>query len=277
MKKLDVICGVYKITSPSGKVYVGSSMHILKRWWYYRKMKCKEQVKLYNSFVKYGVDNHIFEVVKECSFEDLFKYERELGVELNVIENGLNLKLPKYGDLKQIISKETRDKRSNFMKGNKFTLGYVPTLETRALLSKIHKGRFVSEDTKAKQALAATGRVWSNESRLKLSNKKKGIKPEKAIKASIVARLGKPKNRESVMKTADALRGVPRTEVVKNKIRLSLIGRFTMGENPNAKIVLNTLTGTFHNSGKEAALAYNINYQKFKTNISKSKGIFIYA
>jgi group I intron endonuclease len=115
MKKLDVICGVYKITSPSGKVYVGSSMHILKRWWYYRKMRCKEQVKIYNSFVKHGVDNHIFEIVKECSFEDLFKYEREIGVELNVVENGLNLKLPKYGDLKQIVSKETRDKISNFM------------------------------------------------------------------------------------------------------------------------------------------------------------------
>jgi hypothetical protein len=40
---------------------------------------------------------------------------------------------------------------------------------------------------------------------------------------------------------------------------------------------LNTLTGTFHDSGKEAALAHNIKYQNFKTNMSKSKGVFIYA
>ena len=54
--------GIYKITSPSGKVYVGQSVNIERRLKEYKILKCKKQVKLYNSFIKYGFENHKIEI-----------------------------------------------------------------------------------------------------------------------------------------------------------------------------------------------------------------------
>jgi hypothetical protein len=76
MEKI-IITGIYKITNPKGKVYIGQSTNIFNRWEDYKKNKCKGQVKLYNSFKKYGFDNHIFEILEECSLEQLDKLEYE--------------------------------------------------------------------------------------------------------------------------------------------------------------------------------------------------------
>jgi hypothetical protein len=59
--------GIYKITSPSGKIYIGQSVEIKRRFNSYKRMYVKNKgvVKLYRSFLKYGADNHIFEVVCE--------------------------------------------------------------------------------------------------------------------------------------------------------------------------------------------------------------------
>ena len=46
--------GIYKITSPSNKIYIGQSIDIEKRFYYYRKLYCLKQVKLYRSFIKIG-------------------------------------------------------------------------------------------------------------------------------------------------------------------------------------------------------------------------------
>ena len=61
--------GIYKITSPSNKVYIGQSVNIQKRFRDYKSLKrsIKQQPRLYNSFVKYGVNNHLFEILSECT------------------------------------------------------------------------------------------------------------------------------------------------------------------------------------------------------------------
>ena len=47
--------GIYKIVSPSEKIYIGQSINIEKRWEKnYKTLKCKTQTKLYNSLKKYG-------------------------------------------------------------------------------------------------------------------------------------------------------------------------------------------------------------------------------
>ena len=71
------ITGIYKITNPKGKIYIGQSTNIYNRWDDYRKNKCKGQVKLFNSLNKYGFDNHIFEILEECSMDQLDKLEYE--------------------------------------------------------------------------------------------------------------------------------------------------------------------------------------------------------
>lgn len=55
--------GIYTITSPSGKIYIGQSWNIEKRHQDYRYLKCKDMPRLYYSFVKYGVNAHIFQIV----------------------------------------------------------------------------------------------------------------------------------------------------------------------------------------------------------------------
>ena len=73
---LGKICGIYKITSPSNKIYIGSSSNIKKRWNSYFYLKCKPQPKLYNSLKKYGSENHTYEIIEECEFEALYERER---------------------------------------------------------------------------------------------------------------------------------------------------------------------------------------------------------
>jgi predicted GIY-YIG superfamily endonuclease len=40
--------GIYKITSPTNKVYIGQSLDIEKRFVNYKGLFCKQQTKLYN-------------------------------------------------------------------------------------------------------------------------------------------------------------------------------------------------------------------------------------
>lgn len=56
--------GIYKITSPSNKIYIGQSKNLLIRLKYYKTLNCKKQTLIYRSLLKYGVDNHIFEIIK---------------------------------------------------------------------------------------------------------------------------------------------------------------------------------------------------------------------
>jgi hypothetical protein len=51
-------------------------MNIEQRWKDYNKMiRCKRQVRLYNSLNKYGPENHLFEIIEECSIEKLLERE----------------------------------------------------------------------------------------------------------------------------------------------------------------------------------------------------------
>ncbi len=106
---------VYKITSPTGKIYVGStSREVEARWKQYYSLDCKPQRKLYNSLKKHGVDNHVFEKIWEGDIKLMLKMEATLGREYKVLDTnlGLNLALPKESDIFQCKSLETRIKHS---------------------------------------------------------------------------------------------------------------------------------------------------------------------
>ena len=113
------ICGIYKITSPSGKVYIGESVDINKRFKNYNNLRCKSQTILYRSFLKYTPENHIFEIIEECLEESLKCRERYWQDFYDVINpaKGLNCKLTSCGDKKLVHSEETRKKISDANKG----------------------------------------------------------------------------------------------------------------------------------------------------------------
>lgn len=63
--------GIYKITSPLGRIYVGKAIDLRKRKRDYKYLKCKTQHFVYNSIMKYGFGNHTFEIIENCSPECL--------------------------------------------------------------------------------------------------------------------------------------------------------------------------------------------------------------
>jgi group I intron endonuclease len=81
----EKIIGIYKITSPTGKVYIGQSLDIKKRISTYKSSMGHQQPKIHRSFKKYGFDNHVFEIIEECSLGLLD--ERETFYKKQIIEN----------------------------------------------------------------------------------------------------------------------------------------------------------------------------------------------
>ncbi len=168
--------GIYKIISPLGYVYVGQSIDIDSRFCTYKKLKCKSQLRIYNSFVKYGVDNHIFEVIEECSVELLNERERYWQDFYNVLgKQGLNCNLVSTNNSIKVLSEETKLKISNTL------TGFRHTEESKVKISKGLIGRFVSKETRDKISESNKNKKFSIERRQNISNALKGRKIPKDV------------------------------------------------------------------------------------------------
>jgi group I intron endonuclease len=85
--------GIYKIANPKGKIYIGKSINLEKRKKdYSRFSQTKGQPLIHNSIIKYGWENHQFEIIEECTLEQLNEREIYWIDRFNCIEEGLNLK-----------------------------------------------------------------------------------------------------------------------------------------------------------------------------------------
>ena len=178
-----MIC-IYKITSPSNKIYIGQTVNYKKRLWYYTKLRCKEQIRLYNSFNKYGVDNHIFEIVEKCNVEFLNERERYYQDLYNVIDKntGLNCKLTKTDDRSGKISEETRQK---IIKSNtKPWLGRKHSEETKLKMSIFRKGVKLTEEWRSSISKSLKGNTYSKLSKILLDTQS-GIYYDSINKASV--------------------------------------------------------------------------------------------
>jgi group I intron endonuclease len=140
---MDKICGIYKITNLiNNKTYIGESTDIIKRWYMYKKLHCKNQIKLYRSFTKYGVQNHKFEVIMYCDYKDLKYFESCFQEIYNCIEKGLNLKYTGRDEIKGKCSNETKNKiRQSLIKAFK-------NPKIRKKISESKKGKKYSEEAK---------------------------------------------------------------------------------------------------------------------------------
>lgn len=181
--------GIYKITSPSGRVYIGQAVNLKNRFndYYSLQNKLKSQSKLYRSFLKYGVENHQFDIIEYCSREDLNCSERFWQDEFDVLNEGLNCMLTDCGEKRRIVSQETKDKISKAGKGRKHSE------ETKEKISKSKLGKYLGKDahnfgkphtqeTKDKISKSNKGKKHSEETKTKQSKKKLGIKKGKYSK-----------------------------------------------------------------------------------------------
>ena len=156
---------IYKITSPTGKIYIGQTTRLNDRISKYRTCSyIKEQRILYNSIKKHSWDNHNFEILTEAPQDTLSELEIKYIKEYNSFHyenpNGMNLTRGGEGSLGRKDTPETIQKRINSIKGSK------RTEETKRLMSFIKKGKPsnskgvpCSEQRKQKIGQANKGRI----------------------------------------------------------------------------------------------------------------------
>lgn len=202
--------GIYKITSPTGKVYIGQSVNVEKRLKDYKALKCKKQPRIYKSFLKYGYDKHKVEVVEECSISELNDRERYYQEFFNCIgKNGLNCMLTFSSDKSGTHSKETRDKISIANKN--------PSKQTRLNMSNGQKGRVFTEEMRRKVSIAHTGRKHTLETRLKIAENSRNISEETRQKYRD-SHIGNFQSEEVRIKISNGLMGRVQSEDTRLKI-----------------------------------------------------------
>lgn len=217
--------GIYKITSPSGKIYIGQSINIKKRIRSYRYSSNCKQRRLKFSFDKYGIDNHQFTIVEICSVDQLNERERYWQDFYNVIgDDGLNCVLQKSNNKSGFTSDETKSKISKSRKGIKSN----------------YKNNYERSE-KIRKAL--TGKKLSESHKISLSISHKGIKM-------------KPENVEKLR-----LRMTGHKFNDDFKMKMSKIQ--TGGSNSFAKLTLNLSTGIYYYTAKEAAESLGWSYNRF--------------
>lgn len=156
--------GIYRITNPNGKVYIGQSRDINKRKIQHEyNASSGELNKLYNSIRKYGWSKHEFSVIELCKVEDLNVRERYWQEYYNVIEEGLNCKLTRTHKKPQKVSIQTRLKMSNSRTGVRRGKQSAEHIEKRvkAFRGKTYEeiyGKIKAEELKKRKSLQMTGK-----------------------------------------------------------------------------------------------------------------------
>lgn len=246
--------GIYKITSPTSRIYIGQSLNIDKRWKDYKNIsRVSRQPKLYNSLNKYGWKQHQFEIIEECEISKLD--ERELYWKqhyLNLVEN--NWKQVLFCDLHDMgggpRSNETKQKISESLKGK------IHSYETKDKIrqKKIGTKRNISSNKKTSDKLK--GIIRKDETKKKMSLSKKGNN----------YRIGSKQSNISKEKISQA-NSKPKPEGFGNKISKIKQGKKI---NNNKPILQYNLEGNFikeWNSSKEAEQHFNPNSIKTQDNI----------
>jgi group I intron endonuclease len=198
--------GIYKITNPNGKIYIGQSTDIEKRFKYYYRLECKGQTKIFNSLKKYGPENHVFEIIEECSIEQLNEREIYWGLRYKVLnENGLNLKeLGIGGKWNDEMKRKFREKRNS--------------KEWKSFISSIHVNKKVSDSTREKQRNARLNIPQSQTVKEKrgIYNKHSEEHIQKFIKSKSKSIICLNDNKEyNSIKEAENILGIDHSNIIK--------------------------------------------------------------
>src|ERR1035437_4075269 len=167
-----IIIGIYKITSPTGKIYIGLSTDIYSRWKQHKSLReTDSDYKLCRSLKKHGIENHIFEIIYTLEIYDKDKLnylEAHYGKLFNVTNKRKGLNIRECGGSRGKHSEESKQKNSESHKGKK------ASAETKAKQSKSQTGKKRSAETKQKQRESKIGKKRSTESKSKQGESNKG-------------------------------------------------------------------------------------------------------
>lgn len=187
-----IIVGIYRITSPSGRVNIGQSWNIDYRRGCYKRIACKGQRLVYASLKKYGWELHKFEILQE--FPDTITQDYLDEVEILFIaqykECGFEMMNIKEGGSKGKNSVETRKRISESNKGNRVGAknpqygkpspmrGLKRSKEIGEKISKALTGRKHSDETKMKIGIIHKDLPHSEEAKKKISEGMKRVRAE---------------------------------------------------------------------------------------------------
>lgn len=178
---------IYTHTSPSGKVYVGQTVNIKRRWGYngeHYKNKKKDGSYIQASFAraidKYGWNSFKHEIIlegiskSEADYAEkyLIKWYKIHGMSYNITEGG-------EGTLGvvQVLTPERRAAISEFMRHHHPMKGKHLTPETLAKVIAANRNRVYTQEQRAAMAERArrinTGRKASEEAKKKMSDYRK--------------------------------------------------------------------------------------------------------
>lgn len=221
---------IYKITSPTGRVYIGQTVNIKKRIRIYARAAAHNQKVLNSSIIKHGWGAHDFMIMDEVPFNGLnsaeqfyiaicksFKGDNINGMNLTtggdnyiLSEESIN-KIKEKRKLQAPFSEETKLKMSQSFMGRKYPNRRAISDESRKKMSISQTGRKHTEETKLKISLSNKGRhsvKLSKESREKLSRSLKEYysknEVSKEARDKIAAsKKGKKRSEETVRKMSE--------------------------------------------------------------------------
>lgn len=179
--------GIYKITSPSNKIYIGQTIDFKRRVNQYKSLMCKRQPRIYSSLKKYGFKNHKIELIEQCYITELNIKERYYQEIYNTLsKNGLNCQYVKTENKKYKHSEETKLKigkaHRELAKKGKVRKGFKLSQEHKDKIGKSNKGnkrpdfsKIVTELNKKNKGEKSYmfGKQLSNKTKQKISNSKK--------------------------------------------------------------------------------------------------------
>ena len=154
-KYFDFSC-IYKITTPSGKIYIGQTQKLFMRFYDYRRMKTNSYLK--KALLKYGLENITVEILeKDIPLEKLDEREQFYLDTLQPFDdNGYNIcreasttrgrKRPKSELINTIEASKKRVGELNHM------FGKTHSEEARKKISQPHLGKVISEECKLKMS-----------------------------------------------------------------------------------------------------------------------------
>lgn len=132
---------IYKLTSPSGKVYIGQTCQKPEHRWN-RGKGYKHNQYLYSAIQKYGWDNFKCEVVStELTDKEADWLEQYLIAYYNSSDRKYGYNIEGGGNANKVVSEETRRKNSEAHKGHHYNLGRTFSDETKRKMSEAAKGR----------------------------------------------------------------------------------------------------------------------------------------
>ncbi len=229
----EISC-IYKITSPSGKIYIGQTVNLRNRVRKYKGMFFKGQLKLWNNCQKYNWQPlDTLSVIEECPIDKLNEREIFWISFYDAYHTGLNCD-----------------------EGGSGRKGYKPSQETKEKLRKANLGNKHSEETKVKISESLKGISKEERSSWKTN---KGV----PLTQDHIAKIKKTK-KDNPFKMSDAQRkqvsennlgntyrlGKTHNDETKKKISESKKG---VNSTYRDKKIFNVTTGDIYASQREAA------------------------